>query len=518
LQIARILAAAAGLYIAAEALLSIFRDQVQLLRLRTMKDHIIICGLGQKGLLIADRYRTGGERVVIIDSNEENPLAGHCKDRGAVVLTGNAADPQLLRKARVHKAKSVISVCGNDSTNAEVALYARELVSDGEGGTLSCLAHIVDLQLWSFLREREIRMGIIDAFRLGFFNIYEGGARELLYEYPYDGAGKMETAPHVFMVGIGRMGESLVVNAARRWSNRGFSDGKRLSITMVDPQAGNKKQSLCLRYPQLEKACELLTLDMDIGSPEFERGDFLFGKDRQCEASIIYVCTGNESLALNAALKLSRRTGALKVPIVVRMNLDTGLAALLSINVEGQAGMGNLHVFPLLEKTCTPEAIWGGSTYEILARAIHDDYLRNAVRRGETPETNRSVVPWDDLSANLKESNRNQAENIALKLNRFGYEFAMTADWDHPPLKFPEDEVEEMAKMEHTRFVDERIRKGWRLGDVKDDIRKISPTLIPWEELSQEEKDKDRDPVRSIPEFLARAGYQVYRKGQSPDA
>jgi hypothetical protein len=518
LQVARILAAAAGLYIAAEALLSIFRDQVQRLRLRAMKDHIIICGLGQKGLLIADRYRTAGERVVIIDSNGENPLAGHCKDRGAIVLTGNAADPQLLRKARVHQAKSVISVCSNDSTNAEVALYARELVLDGEGGTLSCLAHIVDLQLWSFLREREIHMGIIDAFRLGFFNIYEGGARELLYEYPYDGVAGMETAPHLFVVGVGRMGESLVMNSARRWSNRGISDGKRLRITMVDPKAGNIKESLCLRYPQLEKACELLTLDMDIASPEFERGDFLFGEDGNCLAGIIYVCTGNESRALNAALKLSRRTAALKLPIIVRMNLDTGLAALLSLSGEGREGMGNLRVFPLLERTCTPEAIWGGSTYEILARAIHDDYLRNAVRRGETPQTNRSMLPWDELPANLKESNRNQAENIALKLKRFGYEFAMTGEWDQQPLKFPEDQVEEMAKMEHIRFVDERVRKGWKLGDVKDDVRKISPTLIPWEELSIEEKDKDRDPVRSIPEFLARAGYRIYRKGQTSGA
>jgi len=128
------------------------------------------------------------------------------------------------------------------------------------------------------------------------------------------------------------------------------------------------------------------------------------------------------------------------------------------------------------------------------------------------------MLPWDELPANLKESNRNQAENIALKLKRFGYEFAMTGEWDQQPLKFPEDQVEEMAKMEHIRFVDERVRKGWKLGDVKDDVRKISPTLIPWEELSIEEKDKDRDPVRSIPEFLARAGYRIYRKGQPSGA
>ncbi len=517
LQIARILAAAAALYIAFEALISIFRDQVQLLRLRGMKDHIIICGLGQKGLLLADRYRVAGERLVVIESDANNPMITHCKDQGAIVLLGKAANIQLLRKARVHFAKSIISVCGEDSTNAEVALYSRELVAEDTTRTLSCLAHVVDLQLWSFLREREIRMGIIDAFRLGFFNIYESGARELLYEYPFDRPGANGEIPHIFVMGIGRMGESLVVNAARRWG-AGSDGSKRLRITMVDLKANIRKQSLCLRYPKLEKACELIALDMDIASPEFERGDFLFDKDGHCRAGTIYVCTGDESQALNAALMLNKRIGELSVPVVVRMNMDMGLAALISIGGDSQDNMGNLCVFPLLERTCTPESIWGGSTTEILARSIHDEYRRNAVRRGETPETNRSMVHWDQLSANLKESSRSQAENIATKLRQFGYDFAMSPEWEQQPIKFSDQNVEDMAKLEHTRFVEERLRKGWKSGPVKDDIKKISPTLIPWEDLSEEEKDKDRDPVRSIPEFLARAGYRVYRKGQASGA
>ncbi|MHB8084822.1 MAG: NAD-binding protein [Dehalococcoidia bacterium] len=513
LQVARILAAAAALYIGFEALISIFRDQVQLLRLRGTKDHIIICGLGQKGLLLTDRYRAAGERVVVIESDSNNPMISHCKDQGAIVLMGKAANMQLLRKARVHFAKSIISVCGEDSTNAEVALYSRELVAEDTTRTLSCLAHIVDLQLWGFLREREIRMGIIDAFRLGFFNVYESGARELLYEYPFDRPGAKGEIPHIFVMCIGRMGESLVVNAARRWS-AGNDGAQRLRITMVDLKADTRKQSLCLRYPKLETACELTALDMDISSPEFERGDFLFEKDGRCRATIIYVCTGNESQALNAALMLNKKIGKLSVPVIVRMNMEMGLAALLSIEGDRQDNMGNLYVFPLLERTCTPESIWGGSTNEILARAIHDEYRSNAARRGETPETNRSMAHWDQLSANLKESSRSQAENIAVKLRQFGYDFAMSPEWEQQPIKFSDQDVEEMAKLEHTRFVEERLRKGWKPGPVKDDVKKISPTLIPWDDLSQEEKDKDRDPVRSIPEFLARAGYRVYQKGQ----
>lgn len=515
LQIARYSAIVAGFYIAAEALLSIFRDQIQLLRVRMMKDHIIICGLGQKGLLLADSYRVLGERVVVIESDEKNEMIGHCKDRGAVVLIGNAADPQLLRKARAHRAKSVISVCGDDGTNAEVAVYVRQLVSGRQRRALSCLVHIVDLQLWSFLREREIRMGRLDTFRLGFFNVYESGARALLYEYPpFSNRVGRESSPHILVIGVGRMGEGLVVNAARRWRYGDNASGGRLRITLIDSKAGSKKESLYLRYPRLEEVCELLPLEMDISSPEFERGTFLFDQKGHCDIGIIYICLGDESAALTAALGLRQRLKPLEIPVVVRMNSDAGLTTLLGDSRDRDESIKTVHPFPLLKATCTPDLIWGGSTYEILARAIHEDYLRKAMKRGETPQTNRSMVAWEDLAESLRESNRNQAEHIAVKLQQFGYDFAMTTDWDPELLAFSPEEVEGMAQLEHKRFVDERLREGWRYGAQKDEARKISPGLIPYDELSEVEKDKDRNTVRGIPEFLAKAGYQVYRSKQ----
>ena len=33
--------------------------------------------------------------------------------------------------------------------------------------------------------------------------------------------------------------------------------------------------------------------------------------------------------------------------------------------------------------------------------------------------------------------------------------------------------------------------------------------IIPWDKLSEEEKDKDRNTVREIPKFLAEAGFRI---------
>jgi voltage-gated potassium channel Kch len=48
---------------------------------------------------------------------------------GAVALIGDATDLNVLGKARIHRAKYLITVCADDGTNAEIALKACDRVS-----------------------------------------------------------------------------------------------------------------------------------------------------------------------------------------------------------------------------------------------------------------------------------------------------------------------------------------------------------------------------------------------------
>ncbi|MCL0084448.1 NAD-binding protein, partial [Dehalococcoidia bacterium] len=360
LQLARFLAPAMVGYTTIQALAIILRDQFQLIRLRFLRDHIVICGLGRKGLLLCKGFRGRGERVVVIEEDGGNSLLGQCREQGAIILIGNAADPELLRRARIDKAKYVISVCGNDGTNAEVAVQTRELLWARRGKALSCLTHIVDVQLCNLLREREIAAGKLDAFRLGFFNIFESGARVLLDEYPaFSRTGEdLGPRPHMVVVGLGRMGESLVVNAARNWRDRDDGDGERLRITLIDKEAERKKETLCLRYPQLEGVCELMPAQMDIQAPEFERADFLFDDQGCCDVTMVYICLDGDSNALAAALKLRQRVRTLEIPIVVRMTHDAGLATLLRGEKDKRDDFVRMHAFGLLDHTCTPDLIF----------------------------------------------------------------------------------------------------------------------------------------------------------------
>ncbi len=62
----------------------------------------------------------------------------------------------------------------------------------------------------------------------------------------------------------------------------------------------------------------------------------------------------------------------------------------------------------------------------------------------------------------------------------------------------------------------ESQRQGWTYGPERDNARKHHPMLIPWEALSEEEKQKDRDTVHNLPLLIEKAGFQVRKLARPP--
>jgi len=65
--------------------------------------------------------------------------------------------------------------------------------------------------------------------------------------------------------------------------------------------------------------------------------------------------------------------------------------------------------------------------------------------------------------------------------------------------------------MEHARWNAERFLAGWTLGP-KDAENKVSPYLVPWEELPTEIKKYDFDAAHNIPVLLSMIGKRVCRQ------
>jgi hypothetical protein len=446
--------------------------------------------------------------VVVIDGDAENDRIDAAREYGALVLVGDARDQQLLRRAGVAKARHLVGVVGEDGINAEIAVQARRVVGRRRGAPLSCLIHVVDPDLCALLRTQEVGRRNEEAFRLDFFNVFESGARTLLSESPPQGRHS-EDVPrsHIAVIGLGRFGEALVVQAARSWKAIQVTSRDRLRISIVDQQAQHLTESLTHRYPWLSQICELQARELLFESPEFHSAQFLFDSQRRLDVSTVYVCVDDDSQAVSVALTLHRQLKNAEVPIVVRMVHGTGLASLLEDDPSGE--FRNLHAFALLDRMCNPDLLFAG-VYEIIAQAMHEEYVRERRSQGEGPDSNPALVPWEELADHFKESNRAQAAHIGIKLAAVDCDLAPLADWEAETFRFDPDELERLSIMEHERWVDERLRDGWRKGP-KDTERKISPYLVPWSKLDDEIREYDRVFIRGLPRFLARAGLQIVR-------
>ena len=143
---------------------------------------------------------------------------------------------------------------------------------------------------------------------------------------------------------------------------------------------------------------------------------------------------------------------------------------------------------------------------EILAREINNRYNERERAKGK-PE---NATEWENLSDTLKYSNIRSARDIISKL---GIVKCTTEDNGTKPLeRFTEEEVEILARYEHDQWVAERIRTGWVYGEVKNKEKKITPDLVPYDMLDEEEKEKDRNPARDIIDLLDIIGLKVYRE------
>lgn len=72
--------------------------------------------------------------------------------------------------------------------------------------------------------------------------------------------------------------------------------------------------------------------------------------------------------------------------------------------------------------------------------------------------------------------------------------------------------VEDLAKNVHEVFVQNRIKEGWKYGPVRDDIKKENPTMVPYEDLPESEKDYDRATSQETLKFILSKGFHISKK------
>jgi hypothetical protein len=313
-----------------------------------------------------------------------------------------------------------------------------------------------------------------------------------------EGADPSNVPRHLLVIGLGRLGHHLVVQAAYAWHQRRQQD--RLQVTVLDREAEERSAALVQEHPQLAAVCQLDPVSVDLGSTRL-LNDAL---KRVLQAQPIhraYICLGDPMLSLQVCWSLLQIPAFQAVPIRVRLEEKSGLVELLDTPMTAGPVPGQLIPFDLYGRTCSAELVVGG-LHELLARELPERWLSET----GAPSTG---TPWDQLTEAVKEDNRQQANRIHRLLTAAGYEIHPFQNWSAGEYTFTPEEVERMARSEHNQWCQAKRAAGWRRGPVWDRKARTHPDLVPWEDLPEEERAKNVAFVRGLPSLLARVGFQI---------
>ncbi len=221
---------------------------------------------------------------------------------------------------------------------------------------------------------------------------------------------------------------------------------------------------------------------------------------------------------LRALLETKRyKHGVRSMESVLTMSMLAGQSSFERSNLPPESQL-NLHVDGRDFLARVQQINLDGELLETLAQAAHEVFCDGLRTQGiqygpETnlkQETHSALIPYASLSEELKESNRNNVRDIPNKLTVAGYVMIPARSYE-PPFDFPGADLELLALKEHDRWMATLISAGWSHAPETDRPKKLHSAIVEWDELPEEEKDKDRELIRGIPRILTKAGYAIVK-------
>lgn len=144
---------------------------------------------------------------------------------------------------------------------------------------------------------------------------------------------------------------------------------------------------------------------------------------------------------------------------------------------------------------------------EELAEAVHEYYRQLGKKEGWTMEYD---MAYADLPDEIRGDNTAAARRIPEVLSHA--RLSVVIEDDLGPVidvKVLDDNIDLLAEAEHNGWMDQKLNNGWSYGESRNDSKKIHNLLTPYKDLLEQDKEKDRNSVRSYPEIVKMAGYKI---------
>lgn len=503
-------------------------------------DYVVVLGGGKMAAAIATAHvknrsePTKKRKLLILAPALYSKEVEELKSKGVTVITVDLTDEKELRKL-MRKASLVYIAADEDARNTQIletVRCARKLdaadqpiggISPARARITTCIVHVTSDFIAQRLTGHSRRYLAEAGLDVRLFNCWKNGARRLMVEEGPDKYSPVQDpdarAPHVLLLGYSHVGQQVVEQLARLGH---FAYGRKVRCTLVSPAQTQAASRLFGKYPALtppqdgqswSKAASLVPV-IDIDVIEAPIDGAIMSHPLVLDGppvSVAYICpeTAEEGFAALHSMMLQSPLATFPLILVSEVELE-GLGHLIGSSDSSNAVQRRLKVFNALQEGVHMEA---GEAFinqfaERESALVHLHFLQKLhashlaqelaccdlalmAKSLRLPSTDPVISEmWEKIEKQWiempdeweRESSRDVIRHLAIKQRYAGGDLSAAV---------APERCTELAKMEHARWAAERLLRGWRFGEERDDARLLRPDLVPFEGLSLSSQAKD---------------------------
>lgn len=281
----------------------------------------------------------------------------------------------------------------------------------------------------------------------------------------------------IVVVGLGDTGLELLARLCAQAQSPHYDP---LTVILVDTEAPAVTRELLDLWPALALAADIVPLALESRLPLSATFLFRYLHQEALVPTCVYIALEDPALAAawEREVGLAVRLFGQHSPLVLTVGTASGSDRSLLI---------------------------GDELLEVLPRRLHEHYLQDL--GGDCAQKTSSMVEWSRLPFDLQEDNRSVADHLWTKARDLDLRIAAGRnDYD---ARRAESDIEALAAAEHRRWIASRAVAGWRFGATLSQSERTHPSMIPWAQLTEAERAKDRNMIWRLPEVLQAAGLCV---------
>ena len=509
LQIARLAVPLVAVLASFQVLIASITRPARMALLPRISDHIVVCGFAGMTETALSTLVARGRQVVVVIPNISNQERNILEGIGLTVVNADPLQRVTIRSLSLSHAAAVFLLGNNDVDNVNIAMLTIAAV-DGRSADMSPLILAVKIDREELAVELDATLDKLSRrYHVRYHRISPSRENVRLEFFRFAPAllkTDIDAPSHVLVVGLTgdwRQIVWLIVVATQD------NPEKRPVLTFaVDQHEADAIETWRKAIPELEMVTEIAIL-MRSGDVILPSNEDIESWRKRCPPVNLVLVLRNDADAIASMLAL-RRPGNLlgtdSVPILVHQSKDDRFLSSLGNMHIADRDLTNLIAIGGLVRAETVERILDRKGDE-MAAALHVHYLNAA--KSLSAGSQAAMEAWDNLPENLRNANRASVEHAPILFAAAGYK--LIAKEGLQSAVFADAEIELMAKVEHRRWMADRIERGWRFAQTRDDRLMRLPDLIPYELLSDDGRERDRNVVRTLASLFENAGFTIVR-------